>query len=57
MGEGKMSVVFIDKAEGNVCGYDKLTFFFRGVKKLENWLNWENWKKNNWKNQTEKKTD
>jgi hypothetical protein len=30
MGEGKMSVVFIDKAEGNVCGYDKLTFFFQG---------------------------
>jgi len=25
-----MSVVFIDKAEGNVCGYDKLTFFFQG---------------------------
>jgi hypothetical protein len=32
MGEGKMSVVFIDKAEGNVCGYDKLTFFL-GVSK------------------------
>jgi hypothetical protein len=26
MGEGKMSVVFMDKAEGNVCGEDKLTF-------------------------------